>query len=233
MSLQNKKRESPADFIPGMKRFLQHTTRLFRSLVMCLTRSYGCAILLTRKNVLYGGSMRPKPTPSFILSLPLQVNAQQAAQLHAHFECARQLSNALLAEAMKRLRRMKADPAQAGLLAAFPVPTSSHARRLSLVCARAMASLNTACTRRPSTYAPVGWLPTSTASWRRSWPAGPTRRPIGSAWARPGACAFAAKDEAWTRWRARPTPRGCASSCKPERKVTRAGSAGTASRSRP
>jgi len=55
--------------------------------------------------------MRHKPTPSFSLSLPLRVNAQQAAQLHAHFECARQLYNALLAEAMKRLKRMKADPA--------------------------------------------------------------------------------------------------------------------------
>jgi transposase len=54
--------------------------------------------------------MRPKPTPSFILCLPVQVNSQQAAQLHAHFECARQLYNALLAEAMKRLTRMKADP---------------------------------------------------------------------------------------------------------------------------
>src|SRR5260370_2779009 len=55
--------------------------------------------------------MEHKPPPSFILALPLQVNAQQAAQLYAHFECARQLYNALLAEAMKRLRRMKADPA--------------------------------------------------------------------------------------------------------------------------
>ncbi len=44
--------------------------------------------------------MRHKPTPTFILALPLQVNAQQAARLHAHFECARQLYNALLAEAM-------------------------------------------------------------------------------------------------------------------------------------
>src|SRR5713101_6041671 len=151
-----------------MKRFLQHTTRLFRSVVMCLTQSYGCAILLHGKNVLYGGSMRPKPTPSFSLSLPLQVNSQQTAQLHAHFECARQLYNALLAEAMKRLRRMKADPTQAGLLAAFLVPTSSLARRPSLACARSMGSPNTACTRRPNACAPAGWLRTSTASWRRS-----------------------------------------------------------------
>src|SRR5438876_10235331 len=55
--------------------------------------------------------MRRKPAPSFILTLPLEVDSQQAAHLHAHFECARQLYNALLAEATKRLRRMKADPA--------------------------------------------------------------------------------------------------------------------------
>ena len=112
--------------------------------------------------------MRHKPTPSFILSLPLQVNAQQAAQVHAHFECARQLYNALLAEALQRLARMKADPAQAGLLAAFPAPTSPLAGRSSLACARSMGSPNTACTRRPSACAPAGSLSTSTASWRRS-----------------------------------------------------------------
>src|SRR5260370_26129170 len=55
--------------------------------------------------------MRPKLAPSFTLSLPLQVNAQQAAQLHTVSEGARQLYNALLAEAVKRLNRMKADPA--------------------------------------------------------------------------------------------------------------------------
>ncbi len=60
-------------------------------------------MLQRRKSVLYRGSMRHKPTPTFILALPLQVNAQQAARLHAHFECARQFYNALLAEAMKRL----------------------------------------------------------------------------------------------------------------------------------
>src|SRR5260221_7146938 len=109
-----------------MKRFLQHTTRLFRSLVICLTQSYGGAILLNRKNVLYGGSMRHKPTPSFILSLPLQVNAQQAPPLNAHLECARQLYNALLAEALHRLARMKADPAWQ---AARSIPSSAKPAR--------------------------------------------------------------------------------------------------------
>src|SRR5262245_50471602 len=50
-----------------------------------------------------------KTTPTFLLELPLQVNSQQAKHLHGHFEAARHLSNALLFEAMKRLRRMRAD----------------------------------------------------------------------------------------------------------------------------
>jgi len=79
--------------------------------------------------------MRHQPTPSFILSLPLQVNPRQASQLHAHFECARQLYNTLLAEAMKRLKRMKADPAWQ---AARSIPRSDKPAR-----AQAFARLRT------------------------------------------------------------------------------------------
>jgi hypothetical protein len=43
--------------------------------------------------------------------LPLRVDAGQAKRLRAHFEAARCLYNALLGEAMKRLRAMRADPA--------------------------------------------------------------------------------------------------------------------------
>jgi transposase len=49
-------------------------------------------------------------TPTFLLELPLGVDAQQARHLRAHFEAARCLYNALLGEAMKRLRLMRADP---------------------------------------------------------------------------------------------------------------------------
>ncbi len=48
-------------------------------------------------------------TPTFLLELPLQVNSQQAKHLRAHFEAARCLYNALLGEAISRLRRMRAD----------------------------------------------------------------------------------------------------------------------------
>ncbi|MGZ3609336.1 MAG: transposase, partial [Ktedonobacteraceae bacterium] len=71
--------------------------------------------------------MSQKPTPSFVLALPLRVNSQQATHFQAHFECARQLYHALLAEAMKRLTRMKADPAWQ---TARTIPRSDkHARR--------------------------------------------------------------------------------------------------------
>src|ERR1051326_8741767 len=54
-------------------------------------------------------SDRPKTTPTFLLELPLQVTSQQAKHLRGHFEAARHLSNALLSEAMKRVRRMRAE----------------------------------------------------------------------------------------------------------------------------
>lgn len=47
-------------------------------------------------------------TPTFLLELPLSVDPGQARQLRAHFEAARCLYNALLGEALGRLRRMRA-----------------------------------------------------------------------------------------------------------------------------
>ncbi len=54
--------------------------------------------------------MKRSKTPTFLVELPLQVNAQQAKHLRAHFEAARCLYNALLGEAMQRLKLMRADP---------------------------------------------------------------------------------------------------------------------------
>src|SRR5215813_7512325 len=50
-----------------------------------------------------------KTTPTFLLELPLQVNSQQAKHLRGHFEAARHLYHALLGEAVKRVRQMRAD----------------------------------------------------------------------------------------------------------------------------
>jgi hypothetical protein len=50
-------------------------------------------------------------TPTFLLELPLVVEAGQAKRLRAHLEVGRQFYNAILSEGQRRLRRMRADPA--------------------------------------------------------------------------------------------------------------------------
>ena len=54
--------------------------------------------------------MKKSTTPTFLLELPLIVDGGQAKRLRAHFQAGRCLYNALLGEAMKRLRHMRADP---------------------------------------------------------------------------------------------------------------------------
>jgi hypothetical protein len=54
--------------------------------------------------------VKKSKTLTFVLELPLQVNAQQAKHLRVRFEAARCLYNALLGQAMKRLKQMRADP---------------------------------------------------------------------------------------------------------------------------
>lgn len=54
--------------------------------------------------------MKKSKTSTFLLELPLQVNQQQTKRLRAHFEAARCLYNALLGQAIKRLKRMREDP---------------------------------------------------------------------------------------------------------------------------
>lgn len=55
--------------------------------------------------------MKKSKTPTFQLELQLKVNTGQARLLYVHFEAARVLYNALLGEALKRLQRLRTDPA--------------------------------------------------------------------------------------------------------------------------
>ena len=50
-------------------------------------------------------------TPTFLLELPLVIEAGQAARQRAHLEAGRQFFNAVLSAGQRRLRRMRADPA--------------------------------------------------------------------------------------------------------------------------
>jgi hypothetical protein len=49
-------------------------------------------------------------TPTFLLELPLEVDAGQATRLRAHLEAGRQFYNAVLSAGQRRMRRMRADP---------------------------------------------------------------------------------------------------------------------------
>src|SRR5260370_19842031 len=52
-----------------------------------------------------------KKTPTFLLELPLAVQAGEAARLPGHLEAGRQFYNVVLSEGQRRLRQMRADPA--------------------------------------------------------------------------------------------------------------------------
>jgi hypothetical protein len=52
-----------------------------------------------------------RKTPTFVLELPLEVNAGQAKRIRGHLEAGRQFYNAVLSEGQRRLRRMRDDPA--------------------------------------------------------------------------------------------------------------------------
>ncbi len=68
---------------------------------------------------------RPK-TPTFLLELPLEVNAGQAKRIRGHLEAGRQFYNAVLSEGQRRLQRMRDDPAWQAARA-LP-PTHKHER---------------------------------------------------------------------------------------------------------
>jgi hypothetical protein len=50
-------------------------------------------------------------TPTFLLELPLQVEAGQAKRIRGHLEAGRAFYNAVLSEGQRRLRQMRADAA--------------------------------------------------------------------------------------------------------------------------
>ncbi len=72
------------------------------------------------------GKQPKQKTPTFLLELPLQVEAGQAKRLCAHLEVGRQFYNAVLSEGQKRLRQMRADPAWQ---AARAIPRSQKQER--------------------------------------------------------------------------------------------------------
>jgi hypothetical protein len=69
-----------------------------------------------------------RKTPTFLLELPLAVEAGQATRIRGHLEAGRQFYNAVLSEGQRRLRRMRADP---GWQEARTIPRSHKQERAS------------------------------------------------------------------------------------------------------
>lgn len=88
-------------------RCLRHCEHLLNSMnARSIASSSGLCVSISKDR----STVKKSKTPTFLLELPLQVDAQQAQHLRAQFEAARCLYNALLGETMKRLKQMRADP---------------------------------------------------------------------------------------------------------------------------
>ena len=158
--------------------------------------------------------MKKNTTSTFLLELPLSVDAGQARRLRAHFEAARCLYNALLGEAMKRLHRMHADTRwQAARRIQATEAETGAARRL--LCNTAGVWLfgvcpAQLCLRRCA----MPGLPTiSTRSWRKRWRPVLTGPPIACASVRRRRCVSGARGAGWTVLRTSAATWDCASCC--------------------
>src|SRR5260370_10192762 len=90
-----------------------------------------------------------RKTPTFLLELPLQVDAGQAKGIRGHLEAGRAFYNALLSEGQRRLRQMRADPAWQAARA-IP-PTHKQERHAAFSALRQQDGLSEyALTRRPT-----------------------------------------------------------------------------------
>ncbi|HEX4205772.1 MAG TPA: transposase, partial [Ktedonobacteraceae bacterium] len=95
-------------------------------------------------------------TPTFLLELPLVVDAGQPSRLRAHLEAARQLYNAILSEGQKRLRRMRADPAWH---VACTIPRTQKAERGAAFSAlRKTSGFTEAALHEAVKHLRVGWI---------------------------------------------------------------------------
>ncbi len=154
------------------------------------------------------GVMKRAKTATFLLELPLQVDWESEHPVRAHLEAARCLYNALLSEAMKRLRCMRSDPAWAK---ARDLPRSHQQER-----AQAFSALRKQyhfseynCTRMRNVPVHPGSLTTLTVRWLKLLRPVPIRRSIVSVSGAPNVCAFAAVGAASIAWRASATMSAC------------------------
>jgi hypothetical protein len=116
--------------------------------------------------------MKRAKTPTFLLELPLRVDWSQERRVRAHLEAARCLSNALLGEANKRLKRMRTDPAWASARALPRANKQERAQAFSHLREARIIFRNTHCMTMPKALAVPGLLTTLIQPWRKRWQPG-------------------------------------------------------------
>src|SRR5260370_42006357 len=121
--LQKTECESPVSHPGDEAPFLLFGEARVDAVRQCLTGAIQPAMIGI--DVLLSGKARPmgtrpgrestpptKKTPTFLLELPLAVEAGQAARVRAHLEAGRQFYNAVLSPGQARLRQSQPDPAR-------------------------------------------------------------------------------------------------------------------------
>src|SRR5215472_3162217 len=97
-----------------------------------------------------------RTTPTFLLELPLVVNAGQAKRIRGHLEAGRAFYNALLSQGQSRLRQMRADPAWQ---AACALPrTQKQERRAAFTVLRERYGFSEYALQELSKGLRVGWI---------------------------------------------------------------------------
>jgi hypothetical protein len=155
-----------------------------------------------------------KKTPTFLLELPLVVQAGQAARVGGHLEVGRQFYNAVLSAGQQRLRRMRADPAQAGRPALSPGRTRRSGGLPFQPCGSSTAFPSMPFTSSRKRCGFRGWPSTWTRCWRKPWPHAPIVPSTACAWAKPTACASRAGAVVSAASRTSATIPGCALSSR-------------------
>ena len=167
-----------------------------------------------------------KKTPTFLLELPLVVDAGQAKRLRAHLEAGRQFYNAVLCEGQRRLRQMRADPSWQ---AARALPRSQkQERRAAFSALREQYGFSDYALQAFAKEARVSWLAEHLeAVLAQTLASRATGRSIVFAWARPNACALRARAGDSIVSRTSATIPGCALCCRAQHRARSAFCSGT------
>ena len=144
----------------------------------------------------------PKRTPTFVCEVPLRVSPAQERVLLARLEAARQVYNACLGQARRRVRLVRESKA---FQHARTLPRDDPARKERFREARAQHGFSEYALHAYAQQFGHSWLGEHLDSLTiQTLASAPTAPPIGCCWGRRAGSGSRA-GTSWTPWRARPT----------------------------